>query len=1518
MSSPIGKKLSALVVLLALALLAAPLVGAPFQQVNAASTFEIDENGTLTKYNGTAANVTIPSTVKTIGTSAFYENTHLVSVDIPSSVTAVGVSAFYGCTSLQSAYMTASIKTIGAGAFARCEKLSTLTMANGVTSIGNEAFRGCEALTYVKLSTSLKTIGKEAFYRSGLTSLTLPSSVKTLGDRCFAQTKVTGVLLAGTFTTIPVDAFEDCTSLKQLIIPGHVTKIDNYAFAGCTSLTNVTMADSVTDIGEHVFEKCTSLKTVKLSANLKEIGDYMFTDCPAIESITVPDSCTSIGSSAFRRCTSLQSINFPSSIKMLGYYTFDGCTALQSADLSKTSITAIYKDGFKGCTALTTVKLPPSGNKVSVWEGAFEDCVKLGSLSPTSQINSLGNRAFKNCASLLSIDLSNSGCVIVHEETFSGCTALETVRLKSNAYEIGDAAFKDCSALTFLNMTTNMRRIGKSAFYGCSKLASTMTLPSYIEEIQPYTFYNCASLTTINLPSSVKSIGAYAFYGCKSWTGSVTVPDGATQIAPYTFYKCSSLTGITIPSTVTSVSAYAFYECQKMAITLPDGLTTVGINAFYNCLQLKSANLSKLTTAGAYAFHNCQNLKTVGKCSALSSVPVGMFRNCTSLESISLPKVSSIGNYAFYNCRALSSVTVSGAPTSVGTYAFYCCTSLKGLSLPSSVTSIGDYAFYGCSAMTYIYLPSKLTSVGKDAFRNCVALTSFNASSTQLADIGNEALRGCTKLVTVRLPNTLKTVGEYAFAECGAINSMSLPSYITSIGQYAFRMDTSITSLTIPFSCPVVPKGMCYGCTSLKTVNFGNTTTDVGDYAFYGCTSLTNWQNIGNLYGVGKSSFENCKGIKTITFPISAEGFEEKAFAGCTSLTSVFFNRQSVSFGKNVFQNAGALRDVYYVGTQSLWNEKVSGQSLFTSDPNLYFQYTASSPNDLVTSSVVIKNLPAKRTYTVGESFASAGMRLKVTFTDASYAEITRGFTYSPLRMDKLGSQKVVVTYGGKSTGFYVTVNPAGKTVSNMVIKTLPTKRAYAVGEAFDPKGMTLKITYSDGTTAIVSDGYSYTPIGKLTAAGQQKIVVSYAGRSTRFYVTVTEAGKLVTGMTIKTLPTKKTYTAGETFDPSGMTLNVTYADKHTAVVSTGYTCTPNGKLTTAGQQKIVVSYEGKTSGFYVTVNEAGKTVSSVAIKKLPTKQTYKVGEAFESAGMILKITYTDNTTAEVTSGYTCTPNGKLTTAGQQKIVVSYEGKTSGFYVTVNPAGKTVSGVAIKKLPAKQTYQVGETFDPSGMILKVTYSDNTTAEVTSGYTYTPTGAMNTAGQQTIAVAYKESGVTKGTGFKVTVNDKTVSSITIKKLPSKMTYTVGEKFDPTGMIVKVNYTDGTSREITSGYTYTPTGAMNTAGKQTIAVAYKANGVTKGTGFKVTVNEKTVSSITIKKLPKKMTYTVGEKFDPTGMIVKVNYSDGTSKEITSGYTYTPTGAMNTAGQQTIAVAYKESGVTKGTGFKVTVNG
>lgn len=75
--------------------------------------------------------------------------------------------------------------------------------------------------------------------------------------------------------------------------------------------------------------------------------------------------------------------------------------------------------------------------------------------------------------------------------------------------------------------------------------------------------------------------------------------------------------------------------------------------------------------------------------------------------------------------------------------------------------------------------------------------------------------------------------------------------------------------------------------------------------------------------------------------------------------------------------------------------------------------------------------------------------------------------------------------------------------------------------------------------------------------------------------------------------------------------------------------------------------------------------VTKVVIKKLPSKLTYKKGASLDTTGMKLKVTYSDGSTKEVTSGFTCTPGGKLSTKGKKKIVVGFGGKTTGYYVTV-------------------------------------------------------------------------------------------------------------------------------------------------------------------------------------------------------------------------------------------------------------
>ena len=82
------------------------------------------------------------------------------------------------------------------------------------------------------------------------------------------------------------------------------------------------------------------------------------------------------------------------------------------------------------------------------------------------------------------------------------------------------------------------------------------------------------------------------------------------------------------------------------------------------------------------------------------------------------------------------------------------------------------------------------------------------------------------------------------------------------------------------------------------------------------------------------------------------------------------------------------------------------------------------------------------------------------------------------------------------------------------------------------------------------------------------------------------------------------------------------------------------------------------------------------------------------------------------------------------------------------------------------------------------------------------------------------------------NEAALQSISIKTNPAKMTYTVGETLNTSGLVITAKYSDGATKGITSGFTCNPT-KLNTTGKQIITVTY--NG--KTTTFEVTVNNTT---------------------------------------------------------------------------------
>lgn len=103
------------------------------------SAFLIVGDGILLAYRGQGGNVSIPSSVKTIGAEAFKGKTSITGVQIPDSVSVIGEGAFEDCNHLQNIEGGRGVRQIRDRAFAGCP-IQTVTIAPSVEEIGLRAF----------------------------------------------------------------------------------------------------------------------------------------------------------------------------------------------------------------------------------------------------------------------------------------------------------------------------------------------------------------------------------------------------------------------------------------------------------------------------------------------------------------------------------------------------------------------------------------------------------------------------------------------------------------------------------------------------------------------------------------------------------------------------------------------------------------------------------------------------------------------------------------------------------------------------------------------------------------------------------------------------------------------------------------------------------------------------------------------------------------------------------------------------------------------------------------------------------------------------------------------------------------------------------------------------------------------------------------------------------------------------------------------------------------------------------
>lgn len=108
----------------------------------------------------------------------------------------------------------------------------------GFTAIGASAFYGCTKLETINLS-GIKSVGKQAFYNTTKLTKAIMPDVTELGTEAFSKSGITELEIGEGLTVIPSKAFYLCKSLKKIILPSTLEKIE----ASGLSLSTNTAAD---------------------------------------------------------------------------------------------------------------------------------------------------------------------------------------------------------------------------------------------------------------------------------------------------------------------------------------------------------------------------------------------------------------------------------------------------------------------------------------------------------------------------------------------------------------------------------------------------------------------------------------------------------------------------------------------------------------------------------------------------------------------------------------------------------------------------------------------------------------------------------------------------------------------------------------------------------------------------------------------------------------------------------------------------------------------------------------------------------------------------------------------------------------------------------------------------------------------------------------------------------------------------------------------------------------------------
>lgn len=755
--------------------------------------------------------ITVGEGVTKIGNMAFYE-CYVTEAAIPSSVKVIGSAAFYGCEKLENIEIAQGVEVIDRQAFADCTSLASVSIPSSVTEIGYSAFNSCTSLKSISIPGSVKTLGESAFENcSGLESITMSSGTEIIGKY----------------------AFDECTALKMLVLPSTLKTLEKRAFYGCTSLESIDIPEGVHTIGEFVFEKCTSLSDITLPEGIKSIDATAFKNTAFFNDKTyVKDNTFRYGDYLLRFSYAGNDnsiVHIEDGIKVIADNAFVG-----SSDFARTinelhipaSVTVFNRNALSHSYLIQRIFVDEANTCYSSDESGVvynKDKTVLvaypaGKPEPEftvpDTVKEIAPYAFNSCKYLESVVLPD-GLLKIGEYAFQmnyyPSIGIKTINFPNTITEIGAAAFTQ-SNLSSVVLPEGLKEIESSAFSSCPSLKSVY-IPGSITKIDAAAFSHSGLETvTIAENSSLKEIEENAFDSCSSLK-SINLPDSVSYIGNEAFIYCSSLTNINIPDSLTAVKEFTFFNTGLTEVTIPNGIVNIEKRAFDACKGLNSINIADSAIhiePSAFDFstylnsENCRDEYGVvyinnhlfkapetlsGKYEirpGTVSVTAGAFEQCQELTEVTIPdSVVAVNQSAFANCRKLQKINIASGSKieAISEGAFYGCSKLSSINIPTEISEIGDFAFYQCESIKNLDLSkcTKLKRIGVCAFLYCYGLTQITFPSS-LKEIDYQAFEMCKNISGLILPEGLETIGNNLTLGCETMKYIHIPSSVKRIG----------------------------------------------------------------------------------------------------------------------------------------------------------------------------------------------------------------------------------------------------------------------------------------------------------------------------------------------------------------------------------------------------------------------------------------------------------------------------------------------------------------------------------------------------------------------------------------------------------------------------------------------------------------------------------------------------------------------------------------------------------------